>query len=88
MKIEVLVWDPRNVAHIARHWIEKEEVDEVVERFHQIRKVWKGRYAIRGQTYTGRYLMIFVDYLGDGRAYVVTAREMTEEEKSRFRRSL
>ena len=88
MKINVLVWDRQNLDHIARHWVQKEEVEEVVDRFYLMRKVWKGRYAIRGQTYSGRYLMVFIDSLGSGRAYVVTAREMTEEEKKRFRNQL
>jgi len=88
MRIDVLVWDLRNLEHIARHWVQKEEVEEVIERFHVLRKVWDRRYAIRGQTYAGRYLMVFLDSLGQGRAYVVTAREMTEEEKKRFRRDL
>jgi uncharacterized DUF497 family protein len=86
MRVDVLVWDPHNLAHIARHEVRKEEVEEVLESDHEIRKVWKGRYSIQGQTYSGRYLMVFLDSLGQGRAYVVTAREMTEQEKKRFRR--
>ena len=85
MKIVVLQWDRQNLEHIARHGVEKEEVEEVFDQFHILRKVWKGRYAVRGQTYSGRYLMIFLDSLGQGRAYVVTAREMTSQEKKRFR---
>ena len=88
MRVNVLIWNHRNLDHIARHGVEKEEVEEVIARFHGVRKVWKGRYAIRGQTDSGRYLMIILDALGEGRAYVVTAREMTENEKGQFRRSL
>jgi hypothetical protein len=88
MRVDVLVWDLNNLDHIARHGIQKEEVEELVERRHQIRRVWRGRYAMRGQTYSGRYLIIFLDSLGQGRAYPVTARDMTEEEKGRFKRSL
>lgn len=88
MKVAVLVWDRYNLEHIARHWVQKEEVEEVLERYHQIRKVWNGRYCIRGQTVSGRHLMVFLDTLGQGQAYVVTAREMTEQEKKRFRRSV
>lgn len=88
MRVDVLVWDRQNYEHIARHWVRKEEVQEVLDRYYHLRQVRKGRYAIRGQTYAGRFLFIIVDPLGLGRAYVVTAREMTEAEKHRFRRSL
>jgi uncharacterized DUF497 family protein len=88
MRIKVFVWDRNNLDHIARHGVQKEEVDEVAEGRHGIRKVWKGRYAMRGQTYSGRYLFVILDSLGQGRAYPVTAREMTEEEKNRYKKSL
>ena len=88
MKINILVWDRQNLEHIAKHWVYKDEVEEALDRYHQTRRVWKGRYALRGQTYSGRYLFIVMDALGQGRFYVTTAREMTEAEKHPFRRSL
>jgi len=88
MKVDVLVWNDHNLDHIAKHGKQKEEVEEVLERFHLLRRAWKGRYSMRGQTYSGRYLMVILDTLGQGRAYVVTARELTDEEKTQFRRQI
>ena len=88
MKFDVLVWDRQNLEHIARHWVHKDEVEEVLDRYYQVRLARKGRYTFRGHTYAGRYLFIVVDALGERRGYVVTAREMTEAEKHQFRKSL
>jgi uncharacterized DUF497 family protein len=88
MKIDWLVWDQRTKIHIARHGIQLEETEEIIQQRHHIRKARKGYYAVQGQTYSGRYLLLIVDYLGDGRAYVVTARELTDSERYQFRRTL
>lgn len=47
-----------------------------------------GRESTRlayGQTYAGRYLLVVLAEAEDGRAYVVTSRDMTVQEIRRFR---
>jgi len=41
-------------------------------------------YYILGQTQSGRYLFSVVVYFGKGKGYVVTARDMTGNERRRF----
>lgn len=87
MQIANLIWDEDNVLHIARHKVLPEEVEEVC--FSSIPQIEIGRgglYYITGQTGSGRYLFIVVRYLGRGRAKVITARDMDDREKSRFKR--
>lgn len=43
-------------------------------------------YYVQGQTETGRYLFCVVIRLADGKAYPVTAREMTDKEKRQYRK--
>jgi hypothetical protein len=42
-------------------------------------------YYVQGQTEAGRYLFCLVIRFPDGNGYPVTAREMTANEKRRFR---
>jgi uncharacterized DUF497 family protein len=83
-------WDSGNITHISRHDLYPEEVEQV---FLDPRK--KGtssrrtenekRWAIIGQTYSGRIL--FVVYTKrDARIRVVTARDATISEKRLYRR--
>ena len=88
MTFWILVWDEANIHHIARHAVVQYEVEEVFERFHQMLRVDSNRYVMRGQTYAGRFLTVYLDALGEGRAYVVTARDMTGREKGHFRKWL
>lgn len=43
------------------------------------------RYLVLGVTEAGRYLFVVLEPLSGGRAYPVTAREMTDAEKRRFK---
>ena len=45
-----------------------------------------GTTYVMGTTLAGRYLFVVVAEAGRGGVYVVTAREMTEAERRRFRR--
>jgi uncharacterized DUF497 family protein len=44
------------------------------------------RYLALGLSEDGRYLFVVLEALSGGRAYVVTAREMTDGERRRFKR--
>jgi uncharacterized DUF497 family protein len=74
--------------HIAKHNVHPEEVEEVADRYHRMVRVGQRRYELQGQTRAGRYLVVFLDALGGGEYFVVTAREMTESEQSYFRKWL
>jgi hypothetical protein len=88
LKIRGLIWNEDNLEHAARHGVNPEEVDEVLERYHQVVRVGKVRYAMRGQTWAGRYLVVFLDRKDEGWYFVVTAREMTVNEARSFRKWL
>ncbi len=68
--IRELVFDERNIEHIARHGVTPEEVEEVcylAPHFTRARsKRGRRRYRVIGQTEDGRYLTIFLDPLGKG----------------------
>jgi uncharacterized DUF497 family protein len=86
MILSALDWDEQNVAHMARHHVTPDEVDEAL---FDGPVVWErgrnGRYYALSRTGAGRYLFVVLRYLGRGRARVITARPMTEKEKRRWR---
>jgi len=87
MYVRVLVWDGTNVEHIARHNVSPEEVDEVCSDEDALfTRVGRRRYQVIGQTSVGRYLTVFLDHLGRGSFYPVTARPSDGGERRLFRR--
>lgn len=84
-----LSWNDDNEAHIARHGVTPSEVHEVLDS--EPRRVEAGRdetTLVFGATYSGRYLLVVLAAGDDGRAFVVTARDLTAKEKSHFRRRM
>ncbi len=83
-----LIWDRRNVAHIDRHNVTPQEVEEVCFTNHYSHRVGgRGRYRrymVIGQSETGRYLTIFVDFQRRCVFYPVTARDAAENERRFF----
>lgn len=77
-------WVDWNIQHIARHGVEPDEAEEVVLTGATI----KGRedtLVATGPTSEGRFL--FVVYKKDGnQVFVITARDMTENEKRSWRK--
>ena len=83
-----LLWDDETIEHIwERHRLSIEEVDEA---FHDpealIHGGRGGRQLIYGQTGGGRYLVIVVEFESRRKAWLVTARDMTDAERQRYRR--
>jgi uncharacterized protein len=80
-------WTDKSEDHIAAHNVTPEEVEQVL--YARPRLVLKGaegtEYAF-GTTDEGRYLLVVLAESIDGRAYVVTARDMTNAERQAFRR--
>ena len=87
LRIEHLMWDSGNIAHIARHGVEPREVEELCFEHHPlIRKGRLHRYYAFGQTISGRYLTVVFEYLGHNRAKVITARAMSEAERKFYKK--
>jgi uncharacterized DUF497 family protein len=89
MYVRLLHWDETNVEHIARHGLDPEEVEEVcLDQTTLFTRAGRRRYQAIGQTAAGRYLTVFLDHLGAGRYYPVTARPSTERERRLWRRHM
>jgi len=90
MRIREIIWSEDQVEHIAGHNIQPEEVEEVCFSHSLIlRTKSKGAnpvYYVLGQTNAGRYLFGVIIQFPDEKGYPVTARPMTEKEKSKYRK--
>jgi hypothetical protein len=75
-----------NIAHIARHSVTPEEVEEACFNSPFTLKGRRSRYFVLGQTDAGRYLTVILQYKFRGIARVITAREMDEPERKRYLR--
>ncbi len=86
MEIERLVWEPMTRQKIAKkHRLSRPEVEEVFAGDYHVRRFGK-LYHSYGQSAAGRYLFVVFLPLGQGRAQVVTARDMTQKERRLYRR--
>ncbi|WP_089724312.1 BrnT family toxin [Candidatus Thiosymbion oneisti] len=89
MSIHEIVWSEDRIEHIARHNVSPEEVEEVYfSRSLLLRAKSQGEnpvYYVLGQTRSGRYLFCVIIQFPGGKRYPVTARPMTDKEKSRYR---
>lgn len=86
MIINDLLWDDKNVEHIAAHGVSPAEVEDVCFGLNYCKKEGQCRYLLRGQTADGKYLMVAVESIGMGVFRPITAFEMTKGYKSGFRR--
>lgn len=87
MKIRHINWENDSIWHIAKHAVEPQEVEEVCfESSPFVLKTKFNRYIALGQTASGRYLTIIFEYLGQGKAKIITARAMSEPEKRLYKR--
>ena len=82
--IRELLWTDWNIEHIARHNVSPDEVEEVCYSNPFVTKARNKTLRIIGQTYSGRFLTIFLAPRGKGSYLVVTARAATEAERRRF----
>jgi hypothetical protein len=90
MKIDELDWDDNNIEHIARHGVTPQEVEDVCFGFHiyiYIRESDR-RYVISGQSAGGRYLNVVIERVGKGVFRPITAFEMSDNYKRRYRKRL
>ncbi|RMD57354.1 MAG: BrnT family toxin, partial [Nitrospirae bacterium] len=88
MKIKEIIWLVDIVEKLERkHCVNQKEVIDVLENKPKFRFVEKGYrkgediYAALGQTYEGRYLIVFFVYKKNGQALIISARDMTRSER-------
>ena len=86
MPVGRLIWDEDNEDHIARHGLDREDVEQAFYSSRVIERGREGTYRVIGQTDGGRYLAIFVAPWKSGAWYVVTARDADLRERRRYRR--
>jgi len=86
MDITGLAWDEENEEHIARHRVTRDEVEDICFNRHwMLRARGRKRRALFGQTTAGRYLMVIVEVWSYGECCPITARDMNQMERRRFR---
>lgn len=93
MRIEEVVWLDVIVDKVsAKHGVETEEVEEVLNNFPRFRYVENGKrlgedvYLASGQTNGGRYLSVLFIYKSTGDALILSARDMSGWERKRHER--
>lgn len=82
-----ILWTNASEAHIARHGVRPEEVEDAINTGPILTR--RGRNdttEVFGTTMAGRNLVMIVAPAMDGRWYLVTARDMTDNERLTFRR--
>ena len=88
--IDDIIWPNDRLEHIALHEIEPYEFEEVCfGRSLVFRGKSKGEipvYYVLGQTNSGRYLLCVIIHFPDGKGYPVTARDMTQKERRRYKK--
>lgn len=80
-----LRWDLRNVAHIARHGVNRNEVEEVLQGDFIAQVSYHGRRLLIGSTAAGRTLAVVLEDETDDISYVVTARPAKRKERRMLR---
>jgi len=88
MKINSLYWDDENIEHIAQHSVNPQEVEDVCFGTHIIERGGDQRYILSGQSANGRYLNVVIERVGKGLFRPITAFEMSENHKRRYRKRL
>jgi len=90
VQIREFVWPDDRVDHISRHGILPAEVEEVCFGGAFVQRAKSSRpnpvYSVLGETSAGRHLFCLVIQFPDGKGFPVTAREMTDKEKKRYKR--
>jgi uncharacterized DUF497 family protein len=81
LSIRLLLWDNWNIAHIARHEVSREEVEQACQSDHVFFEGKQGRLILIGPTLSGRMLAVILEHEGNDNYYVVTARSADRKER-------
>ena len=90
MRVNEIIWPEDRVDHIARYGVRPEEFEEACFGDPLVYRA-KSRglnpvFYVLGITGVGRYLFCVVIQFPDGNGFPVTARNMTDNEKRRYKR--
>lgn len=82
-----MLWSSRSVAHIARHELTPEEVDDVLFNppLDARRGKREGTYLVFGRSRSGLRLLVVIAPRPRNTWYVVTARDVDKAERRRMR---
>jgi uncharacterized DUF497 family protein len=93
VNVSGVVWLDEIVEKLERkHSVSTDEVEDLFSGQPHVRFVEKGLragenlYSALGQTEDGRYLIVFFVRKSDGRALIISARDMTAPERKRYER--
>jgi uncharacterized DUF497 family protein len=85
LSVRRLIWDAWNVAHIARHRVIPEEVEEVCHDKPVTSETYKGRLRVVGLTRSGRILTVILAPTPDADVYYpITARPADRKERRNY----
>lgn len=85
IRIRRLIWDEWNVAHITRHQVVPEEVEEVCHGNVLVQQGHTGRTVLVGPTAAGRMLEVVLDpEQAPGTYYVVTAHPASRKDRALY----
>jgi uncharacterized DUF497 family protein len=80
-----LIWDPGNVAHVAKHGVLPAEVEEVCGSDHIGRTASRGRVMLIGPTLENRMLAVVLEPQDqEGVFHPVTARPASRNERKLY----
>ncbi len=84
LDIGQLLWDAWNMAHIARHAVTPQEVEEACNQQAHVSQTYDQRLRVIGATGQGRVLTLILAPKEDTRYYPVTARPASRKERQLF----
>lgn len=87
--IHRLIWDSWNVAHIARHEVTPDEVEEVCHGEYIVRQTYDERLLLIGPALNGRILVVILGPTKKrGVYYPVTARPASKKERNLYKKNI
>jgi uncharacterized DUF497 family protein len=91
LEIVGVIWLRHIVSKLAgKHQVDTQEVEEVFNARPRFRRIARGDvagedlFAAMGQTYSGRYLIVFFIYKRSHEALVISARDMSLKERRSY----
>lgn len=82
--IRRLIWNINNVAHVARHKVTPDEVEEACHGAPMTNETYKGRIRVVGLTKKHRLLTVILAPKDKGDYYAVTAHPASRKERRRY----
>lgn len=85
IRVDRLIWDEGNIAHIARHDVTLQEVEEVCHNDPVFISGHSGRLMAIGTSHSGRAISVILDPKDEeGVWFIVTARSADRKERTLY----